>query len=115
MHPDKFNSTMTMNHNLHLKQLLVGQLKWIIEEAGEHMETIKKEGLYFAQLIKPKNLNSQDVDNVIYQSRREFEKLCVILETQGISRPEKLSVFRFFTTLSFFEEKGKRLNSKNGR
>jgi hypothetical protein len=94
---------MTLVFNSHFKQVLVGQLQWIITENAKYLEQIKNENQFFIDLIKPKNLNASDPDNEIYKAKKDFEKLCVLLETNGISKPEKLNVFRFFTTIRHFE------------
>lgn len=80
-------------------------MKFIVEEKEDYLKAVQKEDDYFLSLIKPKNLNGNDTENIIYQSRKQFENLCVVLINQGMADPEKMTVFRFYTTIKFFETK----------
>jgi hypothetical protein len=107
MFPNRFTNSALMTFNSHYKNKLVNQLKYILEEKASYLEASKKEDDYFHSQIIPKNLDGANPENVIYHAKREFEKLCVILMNQGIPQPDKLSVFRFFTSLDYFEKKNK--------
>lgn len=58
-------------------------------------------------MISPKNFDGQDTKNVVLAQKISFEKLCTILEENGCLTPKRLTVFEFYSRLSFYEEKNK--------
>lgn len=89
---------------------MVGILNFIITEEKEHLDQIKSTEDYFTNLLKPKKLDNNDPNNDIFKMRKEFEKLCVTLLNNHITKPEKMTIMRFFTTLDYFEKKNKTKN-----
>jgi hypothetical protein len=61
-------------------------------------------------LIAPKNFDSMDTDNYIKRIELSFESLCTSMEELGVASPGDLTVFQFYTKLTYFEKK--KLNQK---
>jgi hypothetical protein len=64
-------------------------------------------------LIAPKNFDSADVDNYVKRLELSFESLCTSMEELGVVTPGELTVFQFYTKLTYFEKK--KLNQKGRR
>lgn len=56
-------------------------------------------------LIKPKNFDSSDPENVIKSIEIAFENVCTTLEELGVASPSTLSVFSFYSKIAYFEKK----------
>jgi hypothetical protein len=56
-------------------------------------------------LIAPKNFDSTDVDNYIKRLELSFESLVTSMEELGVTKPGDLTVFQFYTKLTYFEKK----------
>ncbi len=113
--PEKFTTTEVINFNAHYRTRLIGILNYVISEDKKDLERVQKTDEFFTELIKPKKLDSNDTNNIIYQNRRQFEMLCVSLLNSGIASPEKMTVLRFFTTLKFYEKKNKQKPNNSRR
>jgi hypothetical protein len=55
----------------------------------------------------PKNFNGQDPANVITKQLKAFESLSVILKSNGVVSPKKLTVFEYYNTLQYYEKKNR--------
>lgn len=82
-------------------------MKHIITGEDKHLKEVVKEDDYFVKLIQPFNLDWFSPDNAIYEARKGFEKLCVLLIQKGIDCPERMTVMRFFTTINELQKKTK--------
>lgn len=81
--------------------------------SGDKAETrnlIKQIDDWQLSLMAPKNFDSTDTDNYIKRIELSFENLCTSMEDLGVEKPWDLSVFQFYTRLTYFEKK--RLNQK---
>lgn len=87
-----------------MKSLLIGKLNHIISGDKKFEEQVERESRYFDSKIEPKNLDPNSAKNVLYASKREFENLCVILETNGIKDPKRMTLIEFFTALNHFKK-----------
>lgn len=86
-----------------LKDRVLARLKHIKTKDPAYLKKIDFVDDYFLRLIAPKNLDGMSQQNVIIQTRKEFEKLCVILLDRGIQRPEMMTVLRFYSTIKHYE------------
>lgn len=107
MFPEKFTDIDIATFNQHYRSKLVNELKFILTGDIKFKSGVKKEEDYFVKSIEPKNLNGMDFDNVVFKSKKEFETVCVVMCDNGVDKPEKLTVLRFFTTIKFLESKNK--------
>lgn len=71
----------------------------------ETLDIIKQIDDWQLSLIAPKNFDSQDVDNYIKTIELSFEALIASMEDLGVERPEDLTIFQFYTRLTYFEKK----------
>lgn len=83
---------------------MIARLKHIKTKDNQYLKQIDQVDEYFLKLISPKNLDGLSSDNIIIQTRKEFEKLCVILLDKGIQDPQLMTVFRFYSTIKYYEE-----------
>lgn len=68
-----------------------------------------------AALLAPKNYNEQDPENYIKTLEISFEQLCTALEELGINNPRALTVFQFYSKVTYFEEKRRKAEEKKRR
>lgn len=110
--PEKFNAIGIMNFNSHIRSRLLSKLNWIVTEEQKYLDSLKVEEDYLYGLMSPKNLNGNDVENILYKSKKQFESLCVSLLAQGMPDPEKMTVMRFFSTIKYYEDKKAKSKTK---
>jgi hypothetical protein len=91
-----------------MKERVISRLRLMSTKDPAHAKKIDKIDEYFLNLLAPKNLDGMSVDNIIINTKKEFEKLCVILVDRGIPDPARMTVFRFYTTLKHYEESTKK-------
>lgn len=95
-----------------IRDRIVANCNFVISD-GEtvYIDQIVNLNQYFVSLITPKNLDGDSHYNVIVQFRVNFEELCIALMANGIQNPDKMTVFRFYSALKYFESK----KLKNGK
>lgn len=94
-----------------LKNKIIAECRFVISDGREeYLQTIQSVNEYFLGLITPKNLNTGSKDNVTVQFQVNFGELCVALMSNNIPDPERMTVFRFYSTLKFFESKQRKHN-----
>lgn len=74
------------------------------------MKRIENADNQLASLSAPKNLDASSPDNILIKQRKQFRMMCTALKTQGIAEPEKMTIFDFYSTIEYFENRKK--NSK---
>lgn len=85
----------------------MAQLDFIATEDEKHLKQIQNIDEYFASLIKPKNFEDT-ADNILIKNRKEFQAICAALMINGIQDPEKLTIFKFFSLIEFFESQSRK-------
>jgi hypothetical protein len=60
---------------------------------------------YQLSLIVPKNFDSQDPENYVKNLEKGFESVCTSLEELGVTSPQELSVFSFYSKIEYFKKK----------
>lgn len=82
---------------------------------GENPETrrmIQAIDQYQASLITPRNFNPRDPDNYLQKVELSFENLLTSLEELGVTSPENLTVFRFYSKIQYFKKKERNKSKK---
>lgn len=105
MFPEKFlddsaNFYFEMNRKARLQCQLI-----LHGHKKETLDLIQQIEQWQLALIAPKNFDSTDVDNYIKKIELSFEGLCTSMEELGVERPWELTVFQFYTRLTYFEKK----------
>lgn len=92
-----------------LFEKIIAECEFIISDGKkDYLQVIKNVNEYFLDLIKPKNLNGNDKHNVIVLFKVQFSELCIALMSNSIPDPEKMTVFRFYSALKYFENKNQK-------
>ncbi len=60
---------------------------------------------YQISMIRPKNFDSTDPENIIRMMETSFENVCTSLEELGVVSPHLLPVFSFYSKIAYFEKK----------
>lgn len=97
---------MSDNVNGMKKDKIIAELNFILTDGQEsYLSTIQNINDYFLSLITPKNLDGGSKDNILVNFQVNFSELCIALMTNNVPDPEKMTVFRFYSAIKFFEDK----------
>lgn len=89
-----------------LREKTIAELNFVISDGKEsYLREINGINEYFLSLVTPKNLDGGSKDNVAIQFQVQFSELCIGIMTNGIPDPEKMTVFKFYSTMKYFEDK----------
>lgn len=56
---------------------------------------------------KPKCFEAGNTSNVLVESDNSFERVCMMLQENGVVDPKNLTEFEFYARLKYFEERHK--------
>lgn len=102
--PEKFgDDSANYFHELARKVRL--QCRYLVTGDKDTLEQIAQVDNWQVAQALPKNFDSTDVDNYIKRIEISFESLCTSMEELGVAKPGDLSVFQFYTKLTYFEKK----------
>ena len=114
--PSRFGSATSLQYTTNLKKLLISQNQ-AIQESNEYSQDLEEKYRdNILALVNPEVVLGQK-DSVFVRSEVLHAELYSILESNGIHRPEHLSLLRFYGLLDQ-KEKAKPSKSKpvtNGR
>lgn len=82
------------------------------EKRAKIKEQIKGVDQYLLSCRLPKNLDPHDNNNYLYTAEKQFETLCTRLESLGVHQPKRLTVFEFYSRISYFKEENKPKTTK---
>lgn len=57
--------------------------------------------------LKPNKYRIDDPGSVVREMDLSFEKMCTILELQGVQQPKTLSVYEFYAKIAYFKAHNK--------
>lgn len=103
--PSQFSNSSELNYYSELKKKVIYDLKYIIEGAEKYKMSSSQIQDYFLTLMKPKNFNGHDHENVIMQQKLALHKLYVALMQRGVKDPEAMSIMSFYTAIDYFANK----------
>lgn len=59
---------------------------------------------YFVEQSNPANFDEDSPENDIYKMLSNFEALCSVLESNGVSNAANLTTLQFYSRLEFFKK-----------
>lgn len=103
--PAKYGDSAKMNYLQQMKEKVIAELNYVITGEDRYMVQIKQIYEYFISLMKPKNIDWNSAGNVIVESKKLFEQLCITMMKDGITNPGQLSVMKFHIAVESYEKK----------
>lgn len=103
--PERFSDISDLNFYTQIKNQMVHELRFIIEQEQHHKEAAKNIEDYFVSIMVPKDFDGQSTENVIIKQKKAFEEVCIAMMTKGIKDPAQLSVMSFYSAINHLSTK----------
>lgn len=102
-----------LNYYASLKRGTIAKLEHLKSRDLKHQKEIELSESIQLDFLKP-GVYRQDIpDNKVNDMELRFEKMCAMLETEGVKDPHLKTVFSFYSTIAYF--KGRKKPGKNGK
>ena len=90
-----------------VKKKTIAQLKNIKNKSLKYQKQIHLAENDQLDFLKPNKYRLDTPGNVVREMDLSFEKMCTILELQGIQQPKSLSVYEFYGKIAYFKAHNK--------
>jgi hypothetical protein len=84
---------------------IIGDYEADNEKIEKSKRVIKAVDNYLIDINKPVDFRSSNPGNILNQMDKAFENVCSSLEEAGVSSPHKLSTYKFYSKIEYFENK----------
>lgn len=96
-----------MNYLERLKKYLQARIEFELTGDVSLVSELNRYADYFLEANKPKDFNPF-VENCLIQMEQEFESMAAALGENGIQNASELTVFEFYSRISYFDKKSKK-------
>lgn len=104
--PEKYNlKEGRLNYLKQWERKILAECNYVITEDEKYIKELETIMDYFLTMMKPRNINGGDPNNIIVTTKRAYEKVCGLLTLSGINAPGQLSIIKFHVAVDMYESK----------
>lgn len=105
MFPDKYGTAGRLTYLEQIAARIIAEANYVLTEDAKYLRQLESILDYFLGLMRPKNINGSDPNNIIIQSKKAYEKVCALLSLSGVSSPGSLSIIKFHVAVETYDTK----------
>lgn len=88
-----------------MKKYIRAQINYNIDYDPKFLAEITKHSEWFLDRNKPKSFNPYNKENELIRHEQEFESMCAALEENGVKDAKELTVYEFYSRISYYDKK----------